>query len=119
MRDVCTGLWAQSSLYHGLPPEQGTVVRFLEAPCREQRAVGTPTDGAPTASYAVLELDGLGPKVSIRRIAYYVERACERLHQVNYLYARSWQNGREQGFAPLSLQSDTPGSRGPDVTVVF
>ena len=50
-------------------------------------SVGTPTDGAPTASYAMLDVDGATFDVLLRRVPYDVERACERLQQAGYPYA--------------------------------
>ena len=62
--------------------------------------VGTPTDGAPTTSYAVLEVDGSDLDVSMRRVAYDVERACKRLRQVGYPYAAFMEEWLRAGAPP-------------------
>ncbi len=63
-------------------------------------AVGTPTDGTPTVSYAVLELDGSGLDLSFRRVPYDVERACARLQQTDYPYAAFMADWLRAGARP-------------------
>ncbi len=67
-------------------------------------SVGTPTDGALTASYAMVEVDGSDLEVSLRRVAYDVGRACARLLQADYPPMQHlWPTGYGPGLGPGSI----------------
>lgn len=65
-------------------------------------SVGTPTDGAPTASYAVVEIDGSDLEVSLLRVAYDVERA--RAPSADRLSVRGVHGGMADGRCATRLE---------------